>query len=408
MKIHRTIPPAAAPISWMDLWHGLAGVFSGKRSIQEIETEMKAYFGVRHVFLVSSGKAALTLILLGLRSLSPKKEALIPAYTCFSVPSAIRKAGLKVALCDIDPSTLDFDFKLLEDAIGEDTLCVIHGHLFGVPSDVDRIRSLCRARGTFVVEDAAQAMGGVYKGKMLGTLGDVGFFSLGRGKNITCGSGGVIVTNSGRIADAIARHYSTLQEPGLADALKEFFGLMLMALFIQPSLYWIPAGLPFLKLGETRFYTDFPVKRLSGLKGGLLRNWQNHLAQANHTRAETGVYFGKRLRLKPMREGPLSYLRMPVLMDSREERDRIYRLSQKRGLGISLMYPTPVNEIEEIKGTFDGKRFPSAKETAERLLALPTHHFVSGKDRERICELFEQARYSGGRLEEPTGCSEHA
>lgn len=55
---------------------------------------------------------------------------------------------------------------------------------------MDNLLRLCRERGTYVVEDAAQVMGGTYKGKKLGTLGDVGFFSLGRGKNITCGSGG--------------------------------------------------------------------------------------------------------------------------------------------------------------------------------------------------------------------------
>lgn len=119
----------------------------------------------------------------------------IPAYTCFSVPSAVVKAGLDVALCDLDASTFDFDYRLLEAAVNEKTLCVIPSHLFGIPSEMDRVNAICREKGVYVVEDAAQAMRGPTKGK-LGTLGDVGFFSLGRGKNITCGSGGIIVTNS--------------------------------------------------------------------------------------------------------------------------------------------------------------------------------------------------------------------
>ena len=74
-------------------------------------------------------------------------------------------------------------------------------HLFGIPSDVDRTRRICEEKGIFLVEDAAQAMGVEHGGRKLGTLGDVGFFSLGRGKNISCGSGGIILTSSADIAE---------------------------------------------------------------------------------------------------------------------------------------------------------------------------------------------------------------
>jgi dTDP-4-amino-4,6-dideoxygalactose transaminase len=120
----------------------------------------------------------------------------IPAYTCFSVPAAVLKAGLRPVLCDINPSTFDFDHALLERTLNGNTLCVVAHHLFGIPSNIERVRALSRARGIFVVEDAAQAMGVESHGRSLGTLGDVGLFSLGRGKAITCGSGGIIVTNS--------------------------------------------------------------------------------------------------------------------------------------------------------------------------------------------------------------------
>ena len=165
MRLQRTIPPAAAPIYWRDLCHGLIEIFSREGFAQTFIGEVKAYFGVKHVFTVSSGKAALTLILRALKSLSPKTEVIIPAYTCFSVPSAIVKAGLKVKLCDIDLATLDFDYKLLEEAVTESTLCVIPSHLFGIPSDMDRIELLCHCRGAYVVEDVAQAMGELTKAR---------------------------------------------------------------------------------------------------------------------------------------------------------------------------------------------------------------------------------------------------
>jgi perosamine synthetase len=391
MKIQRTIPPAAAPINLSALVHGLAGTFLGRRYLKKLKSEMKEYFKVRHIFLVSSGKAALTLILLALKSLSPnKKEVLIPAYTCFSVPSAIVKAGLKISLCDIAPLTFDFDYKLFEEAVTENTLCVIPDHLFGIPADMDKINSFCKDRGIFVVEDAAQAMGGMYKGKKLGTIGDAGFFSLGRGKNITCGSGGIIVTNSDRISTAIESVYSHVKSPGISETIKEFLKVMILSIFIHPLLYWFPSGLPFLKLGETMFYKEFPIRRLSGMQAGLLRGWQRQLEESNKMRKENASYFYERLRLKSLlglrNNASISFLRLPLMVKDREIKERIYSLFNEKGLGISQMYPTPINEIEEIKDLFNGKAFPFASKIVERILTLPTHQLLSEKDKKVIVD----------------------
>lgn len=401
MRVQRTIPPTAAPIKINDLLHGAAGIFFSEEYATRLERGIKEHFDVRHVFFVSSGKAALALILAALKSLSDRRQVVIPAYTCFSVPSAIVKTGLEITLCDIDPVSFDFDYKLLPQVVTSKTLCIVPNHLFGIPSDMDRITNLCKDRGVLVVEDAAQAMGGRYKGRGIGTIGDVGFFSWGRGKNITCGSGGAIVTNSDTIANAIAGGYAELREPGIASVLKNFLQLLFMSAFIRPSLYWFPAGLPFLGLGETIFHKDFPIEKLSKRKAGLLRHWCNRLTQSNQTRTETAIYLSERLQIKTPWPTPIPYLRLPVLMDSREARDRIYSLSRKRGLGISRMYPSPINDIEEIKATFKGKDFPAAEMIAEKLLTVPTHHLLSEKDKKSICELFhevvfQERRHSSG------------
>jgi perosamine synthetase len=386
MKIQRTIPPSAAPIYWKDIRHGLIGLFGGEAYIERFENEIKEYFGVRHAFLVSSGKAALTIILQALKSLSPgRNKVIIPAYTCFSVPSAIVKSGLKVSLCDIDESTLDFKYELLESIMNEETLCVIPTHLFSSPSDMERINNLCRERDIFVVEDAAQAMGGKYGEKMLGTIGDAGFFSLGRGKNITCGSGGIIMTNSGRIADVLAGCYNVLPYPGLIEDLKNFFQLVFMSVFVHPSLYWIPARLPFLKLGHTIFHKDFPIKKMSSMKTGFLRDWKYMLEGANQRRKETAAFFNERLLSGNSRKESIPYLRLPVFAHDRAMRDRICASSKEQGLGLSLMYPGAIDEIKEIKGDFDGNVFPSASRIAECLFTVPTHHLLSEKDKENIC-----------------------
>jgi perosamine synthetase len=397
MRIGRTLPPAAAPLCWTDLWHGVAGVFSPIAPLRTLEDGIRRHFGVRHAFLVSSGTAALTVTLRALRSLSPRTEVVIPAYTCFSVPAAVAGAGLRSVLCDIDPATFDFDHALLEQTLGTDTLCVLAHHLFGIPSDIARIRALCKARGIFVVEDAAQAMGAEAKGRPLGTLGDVGIFSLGRGKNITCGSGGVIVTSCDDIARAIDRECRQLEAPTPLEALKDFIKLVLMTVFIRPHLYWIPAALPFLRLGQTLYPREIPRKRLSGVKAGVLRDWQSHLARSNRIRSETAAYFSQRLPLEIAHEPSHPYLRLPVLVASPKERERIFALSQEHGLGLSLAYPTPINEIPEIRAAFAGQRFASAQRVAECLLTIPTHHWLAERDRRAIAECVGTAGGSRSR-----------
>ena len=212
MMPQRTLSPTAAPISFWDLIGAASGLWGGGKHRARLIQELKVKFSAREVFLVSSGKAALTVILKALAASSGRRRVIVPAYTCFSVPSAIVRAGLEVVLCDVEPETLDFNFSELEGLINEEVLCVVPTHLFGRPADVDRVKRLCEGKGIVVIEDAAQAMGGQSGGRLLGTLGDVAFFSLGRGKNLTCGTGGVILTRSLPLAEKIKAEYATLPE----------------------------------------------------------------------------------------------------------------------------------------------------------------------------------------------------
>jgi perosamine synthetase len=235
-------------------------------------------------------------------------------------------------------------------------------------------------------------MGVKSNGRALGTLGDVGIFSLGRGKNITCGSGGIVVTKSERIAEAIGREWRRLESPSVAEGLKGFAQLFLMTIFIRPGLYWIPAALPFLRLGQTIFPKDVTLKRLSGMHAGLLRNWRSRLRQSNRTRSRTATYFSERLSLT-LADGPSHpYVRLPLFAATPRDRDRIHSLSEQRGLGLSLAYPTPINEIPEISRMFEGKHFPSARRVAEHILTIPTHHWLSEQDKRAIAECIETGR----------------
>ena len=395
MRIGRTVPPAAAPLRGRDLWHGLMGFLSPERSLAALEEQVRRHFGVPHVFLLSSGTAALTSTLMALKASSSRTGVVIPAYTCSAVPAAVVRAGLRPVLCDIDPSTFDFDHASLERALDGSTLCVVAHHLFGIPSDVERLRAVCHGRGILVVEDAAQALGVEWRGRPLGTLGDVGVFSLGRGKAITCGSGGIIVTRSPRLAGALAEEYGRLRAPRLAETLSDLVQLALMTAFIRPRLYWIPAALPFLRLGETVFPREIRRGRLSGMKAALLHDWRDRLTRANGIRAKAAGYFSARLPLSLPCGPSHPYLRLPMLAASREDKARLHALSQARGLGLSVAYPKAVSDIPELAADFDGQPFPSARMVAERLVTIPSHGWLSDEDKQAILDCVAGAAPAG-------------
>ena len=389
MMPQRTLSPTAPPISFWDLMRAASSLCGGVKHRTRLIQELKTKYSAREVFLLSSGKAALTVILKALAASSGRRRVIIPAYTCFSVPSAIVKAGLEVVLCDVEPETLDFNFAELEGLIGEDVLCVVPTHLFGRPADVDRVKRLCEGKGIVVVEDAAQAMGGQSGGRLLGTLGDVAFFSLGRGKNLTCGTGGIILTGSLSVAEKIKAEYATLPEATRGEVVRNWLEMVIMRFFIHPVLYWLPAGLPFLRLGETKFYTDFPMFRMDEVRAHQLQGWERRLALANQERAARAGWLIEGLDLhrrgiRPITGKEAIYLRLPVLFRDRESKETVCWRSRRVGAGLSPNYPATIQEIPELASQLASRKCAGAQEIVDRLVTLPTHQFVTDGDRLKI------------------------
>lgn len=395
MKVHRHLAPTAAPLSVGDLRRSLLGLIRGQHLRTQIEAEIKRYFGVGHVFLFSSGKAALATIIRALAATSSRRKVIISAYTCFSVPSAIVKAGGQVVLCDVDPHTLDFDFNHLQRIVDNETLCIVSAHLLGQAADIPRTKSIAKPYAIPVIEDAAQAMGQKLNEGWAGTIGDVGIFSLGRGKNITAGSGGVIITKSNDLAAMLAKIYADVPEESFFSRAVNAIMVVVMTFLIHPRAYWFPAGLPFLGLGETVFDPAFPVWRLDGIRAGLLRTWKQRLEQSNedrmrHAQQYLSAFRQGEKRLDPVRVPGLAYLRLPIVMPSVQEKQELCAEGKAQGLGVSALYPAPISKIPELRTMFEGQQYPGAEILAERLVTLPVHHYVDGYDIARICQVLHE------------------
>jgi len=411
MRIGRTLPPAAAPISPRDILHGLLGALRGQPEIERFQAELKQTFQVRHCFLVSSGKAALTLTLKALHSLHPDRdEVLIPAFTCFSVPSAIVRAGLQVRLCDVDPSTLDFDFDRLKQCLsgGGKLLAVVTPHLFGLPSDMGRFKALIaddnsqptayNVQPIPIIEDAAQAMGGLGSKGMLGTQGDVGFFSLGRGKVLSTVEGGIIATDDDKLGQAMEALLAELPVQSSAHRLKVAAYAVALFALMKPCLFWLPKAVPGLKLGETIFDPKFRMQCFSPFQAGLARRWLEKMTSFQRHRVQNIRHWHRALRrftwLRPIGRAassasPPPLLRYPVMVRSSALREELLAVSEKQGLGIMPSYPDSIDGIAELAIVNREESFPGAKACAQRLATFPVHGYVTPKDRARIIDCLE-------------------
>ena len=164
--------------------------------VATFEQEFAAYSNGQYGIGVNTGTSALHLSLLA-ADIGPGDEVITVPFTFVATVSAIHYAGAKTVFVDIDPKTFTMDVIAIEAAVTERTKAIIPVHLYGQPADMDPILAIAKKHNLVVIEDACQAHGAEYKGKRVGSLGDMGCFSFYPGKNLGAyGEGGMVVTNN--------------------------------------------------------------------------------------------------------------------------------------------------------------------------------------------------------------------
>ena len=165
-------------------------------NVKALEDEVKKFLDVKHACFITNATAGFE-IGFKFSGLKPGDEVIAPAITFLSTITYPLQIGAKVVLADVDPITLNIDPEDIARKITKKTKAIIPVHIGGYPCDMDAIMELAKANDLMVVEDAAHAFGGYYKGKAIGTIGDFGSFSFHEVKNInSLGEGGIVVTNS--------------------------------------------------------------------------------------------------------------------------------------------------------------------------------------------------------------------
>ena len=169
---------------------------------EEFEAAAKKYLKVTEAIAVSSGTAALHLSLLAL-GIGRGDEVIVPDFTFPAAANVVEIVGAKAILADIDRDTLNIDPSNMRKKINSRTRAVIPVHQFGYPADMDEIMSIAGKHGLFIIEDAACAFGAKYRGRMCGSIGDLGCFSFHPRKVVSTGEGGLITTDDKKLAKSI-------------------------------------------------------------------------------------------------------------------------------------------------------------------------------------------------------------
>jgi hypothetical protein len=379
LKLRRQLP-VYSPIRFRSLLAGASGALGLGRPRERLRGRLEEYYGTADLLLTDSGTTALRLAIRGAMELASRPDAdgggpdaaarnavALPAYCCYDVVTAAVGAGARVRLYDVDPGTLGPDRPSLEGVLDAgDVAAVVAVHLYGIPVDIARVAGLARARGALVIDDAAQGFGGSIEGRPLGALGSLGVLSFGRGKGITGGGGGALLANDapGRAALAAVRDL-----PGRVGVAK----LAAQWLLGRPSLYGLPASLPWLGLGETRYREPWPPRGIArGPSAAVLANWEASLNEAEVRRANAGELTGLpgRLGAADVAGARSCPLRLPIAIDVGRRASSSPALERR---GIVAGYPRSLASVLDAIGAEPDRSVPQAERLAAGLLTAPAH-----------------------------------
>jgi dTDP-4-amino-4,6-dideoxygalactose transaminase len=318
----------------------LAGAFVGGTEVEGFEREFAHYCGARWSVAVNSGTDALRFAFIAL-GLKPGDEVITAAHTFIATSEAITQAGGKVRFADVDPRTRTIDPQAVADAITPRTVGILPVHLYGQPADLDPLLELATRHGLWLVEDAAQAHGSRYKGKPVGTFGQMSCFSFYPGKNLgSLGEGGALTGMNDSVVPALRQQ----REHG------------------QSQKY----------IHESEGYNG----RMHAIQAAFLRIKLRHLEEWTEARRRVAGWYRDALAGVEGIELPVeaSYARhvYHLYVIQVEARDRLRDRLTARGIGTGLHYPVPLHLQRAYAhlGLPPGS-FPVTERSAATCLSLP-------------------------------------
>jgi dTDP-4-amino-4,6-dideoxygalactose transaminase len=373
--------------------HGFASIVEALIcSFHDFQDEIiHNYFRFNRISYCSSGKQALYEILLFLKKRSNRNKVIVQSYTCYSVAKAIVESGLDIHIIDTDPSTLDFNYEQLANAIDKNTLCIIATHLFGTSANIGKIKSLINDDTIYLVEDSAQKQLSSYQES---SLADVSIYSFGRGKPISLMGGGIVAINSDELSINYKKHSSDMdvdESVGISFAIKMFINDILT----YPGIYGIPARLPFLGIGKTIYPNAIELGRLTKYQKCYLANKLLSLNADYFRRKNIAIEYTKAVTKNniaglALYEQNIDYAphRYPFYASKSIKNFTKDVIKKSKKYGIVSMYPAGIyklHQIMKLKPIVSGSR--GAEYISNHLMTAPTHVYVNKKMLNKIIEI---------------------
>ncbi len=335
-----------------------AGWFILGNNVEKFEQEFADYNKVKYCAGVASGLDAITISLLSL-DIPAKSEVIVPSNTYIATILSILQSGHIPVLVEPDINTYNIDPEKIEDSITPGTRAIIVVHLYGKPCDMDPIVDICKRRNLFLIEDCAQAHGAEYKGKKVGTFGDMAAFSFYPTKNLGClGDGGAVLTDDPVYIKKIRmiRNYGS----------------------------------------EKKYYNDYIGlnSRLDEVQAAFLRIKLTHLDEINNNkRLLASEYFNGIESGFILPEVDPEYYDVYHIFNIRhEKRDMLKEYLLNNGVRTEVHYPVPPHQQKALSFLKDLK-LPLSEEIHKTTLSLPVSSFHTITDIRKVIALinkFEQ------------------
>ena len=335
---------------------------------KQCNTWMEERFSAQKVLLTTSGTTALDMAFL-LCDLQPGDEVILPSFTFSSTATAAVLAGAKLVFVDIRPDTMNIDETKIEAAITDRTRVIVAMHYAGVACEMDTIMDIARRHGLKVVEDAAQGVMSTYKGRALGTIGDLGCYSFHETKNYSMGEGGALVIND----PSYNERAEILREKGTNRA-KFFRG--------QVDKYtWVDFGDSYLPSELNAAYLWAQLLKADEINNDRLASWNEYNA-AFRPLADKGL-----VQLPTIPEGCMHNAHMFYLKTrSLEERTALIRFLKERDI-LAVFHYVPLHSAPAgLKfGRFAGEDVYTTAES-DKLLRLPLYYGLTAEDRQTVIQ----------------------
>jgi dTDP-4-amino-4,6-dideoxygalactose transaminase len=316
------------------------------------EEEFAAYCDVQYGVGVNSGTSALHLALLA-AGIGPGDEVITVPFTFYATVAALGYVGATPVFVDIDPATFNIDVRRIEAAVTPRTRAILPVHLYGQPADMDPILDIARRHKLLVIEDAAQAHGAEYKGRRVGSIGDLGCFSFYPTKNLgAAGEGGLVTTNNPEYARAIESLRNWGEQHRYYPVLKGYN-------YRMPA---IQAAILRVKLGRLEAWTEA----------------RRSFAAEYHRLLENADV------VRPLAASGVRHIYCLYTIRA-NGRDGLQQALELAGIQSAVHYPVPIHLMPAYADArYKAGDFPVAEACARSVLSLPLHSHMTGEQVEQV------------------------